>query len=90
MVLTYTDTVFEVMKGSFGREQLLAESGWNNGTIAFFGAGSFFMEDGWRENSPSEVNQFFGKASYRGNKLDLHLSTLIVETDLVGNGLNSD
>ena len=83
----FTDTVFDVMKGSFGREQLLAESGWNNGTIAFFGAGSFFMEDGWRENSPSEVNQFFGKASYRGDKLDLHLSTLIVETDLVGNGL---
>ena len=83
----FTETVFDVMKGSFGREQLLAESGWNNGTIAFFGAGSFFMEDGWRENSPSEVNQFFGKASYRGDKLDLHLSTLIVETDLVGNGL---
>ena len=83
----YTDTVFDVMKGSFGREQLMAESGWNNGTIAFFGAGSFFMEDGWRENSPSEVNQFFGKASYRGDKLDLHLSTLMVETDLVGNGL---
>lgn len=83
----FTETVFDVMKGSFGREQLLAESGWNNGTIAFFGAGSFFMEDGWRENSPSKVNQLFGKASYRGQKLDLNLSTLIVKTDLVGNGL---
>ena len=81
-----TDTDIQVLKGSFGREQLQAESGWNNGTIAFFGAGSFFMEDGWRENSPSEVNQAFGKASYRGEKLDLHLSTLLVETDLVGNG----
>lgn len=82
-----TDTDIQVLKGSFGREQLMAESGWNNGTIAFFGAGSFFMEDGWRENSPSEVNQFFGKASYRGDKLDLNLSTLIVDTKLVGNGL---
>ncbi len=33
------------------------------------------------------MNQFFGKASYRGDKLDLNLSTLIVGTDLVGNGL---
>ncbi|MCB2426943.1 TonB-dependent receptor domain-containing protein [Methylophaga pinxianii] len=82
-----TETDIQVLKGSFGREQLMAESGWNNGTIAFFGAGSFFMEDGWREKSPSEVNQAFGKASYRGDRLDLHFSTLLVETDLVGNGL---
>ena len=39
------------------------------------------------ENSPSKVNQFFGKGSYRGEKLDLSLSTLLVKTDLVGNGL---
>jgi len=77
----------EVLTGSFGRKQLQAEGGWNNGTIGIFGAGNFFLEDGWRENSPSKVNQFFGKASYRGDKLDLNLSTLIVGTDLVGNGL---
>lgn len=77
----------EVLSGSFGRKQLQVEGGWNNGTVALFGAGNFFLEDGWRENSPSKVNQFFGKASYRGDKLDLNLSTLIVGTDLVGNGL---
>ncbi|MAP27937.1 MULTISPECIES: TonB-dependent receptor domain-containing protein [unclassified Methylophaga] len=82
----FTETHFDVLKGSFGREQLQAESGWNNGTIAFFGAGSFFMEDGWRDNSPSEVNQMFGKASYRGDRLDLNLSTLIVTNEMVGNG----
>lgn len=77
----------EVLTGSYGRKQLQVSSGWNNGTIGLFGAGNFFMEDGWRENSPSKVNQFFGKASYRGDKLDLNLSTLIVGNDLVGNGL---
>lgn len=82
----FTETHVDVLKGSFGREQLQAESGWNNGTIALFGAGSFFMEDGWRDNSPSEVNQMFGKASYRGDKLDINLSTLIVSNKLVGNG----
>ncbi|BCM24520.1 TonB-dependent receptor domain-containing protein [Methyloradius palustris] len=77
----------EILSGSFGRKQLQIESGWNNGTLALFGAGNFFLEDGFRKNSPSKVNQFFGKASYRGDKLDLNLSTLLVKTDLVGNGL---
>jgi Fe(3+) dicitrate transport protein len=77
----------EVLTGSFGRKQLQISSGWNNGTVALFGAGNFFLEDGWRQNSPSKVNQLFGKASYRGEKLDLSLSTLLVKTDLVGNGL---
>jgi outer membrane receptor protein involved in Fe transport len=76
-----------VLTGSFGRKQLQISSGWNNGTVALFGAGNFFLEDGWRQNSPSKVNQLFGKASYRGEKLDLSLSTLLVKNDLVGNGL---
>ncbi len=83
----HTGVSAEVLTGSFGRKYLQAEAGWNNGTVALFGAGNFFMEDGWRENSPSRVNQFFGKASYRGDQLDLNLSTLWVGTDLVGNGL---
>jgi len=88
----------EVLAGSFGRKQLQVSGGinnastdeegsWDNGNFALYGAGSFFLEDGWRDNSPSRVNQVFGKASYRGEKLDLNLSTLLVKTDLVGNGL---
>ncbi|MEQ1766231.1 MAG: TonB-dependent receptor plug domain-containing protein, partial [Methylotenera sp.] len=77
----------EILAGSYGRKQLQVSGGTNNGTFALFGAGNFFLEDGWRDNSPSKVNQFFGKASYRGEKLDLNLSTLLVGTDLVGNGL---
>lgn len=77
----------DILTGSFGRKQLQLEGGWNNGTIGLFAAGNFFLEDGWRENSPSKVNQLFTKASYRGDKLDLNLSTLLVQTNLVGNGL---
>mgnify|MGYP003575096087 CR=1 FL=1 len=76
----------DVLTGSYGRKQLQVEGGWNNGSVALFGAGNFFLEDGWRKNSPSKVNQFFGKASYRGDRLDLNLSTLLVGTNLVGNG----
>lgn len=77
----------DILTGSFGRKQLQVEGGWNNGQIALFGAGNFFLEDGWRQNSPSRVNQAFGKASYRGDRLDLSLSTLLVKTELTGNGL---
>ncbi|SNR76033.1 Outer membrane receptor proteins, mostly Fe transport [Methylobacillus rhizosphaerae] len=77
----------EVLTGSFGRRQLQASGGWNNGTVAGFAAANIFLEDGWRTNSPSRVNQVFGKASYRGDKLDLNLSTLVAWNDLVGNGL---
>jgi Fe(3+) dicitrate transport protein len=77
----------EVLTGSFGRKQLQAEGGWNNGTVGLFAAANVFLEHGWRQNSPSKVNQLFSKASYRGDKLDLNLSSLIVQTNLVGNGL---
>ncbi len=77
----------DILTGSFGRKQLQVEGGWNNGELALFGAGNFFLEDGWRQNSPSRVNQAFGKASYRGDKLDLSFSTLLVKTELTGNGL---
>ncbi|MGZ8252861.1 MAG: TonB-dependent receptor domain-containing protein, partial [Methylophilaceae bacterium] len=77
----------DILTGSYGRKQLQVSGGWNNGTIGLFGAGNFFLEDGWRENSPSRVNQAFGKATYRGEKLDLNLSTLLVQNELVGNGL---
>nr|WP_320166375.1 TonB-dependent receptor [uncultured Methylophaga sp.] len=84
----YTKSDVQLLAGSFDRKQLQVDKGWNNGTIAFYGAGSFHDENGWRDNSPSKVNQVFGKASYRGNKIDMNLSTLIVKTKLVGNGLS--
>jgi len=77
----------DILTGSFGRKQLQLEGGWNNGTIGLFAAGNLFLEDGWRKNSPSRVNQLFTKGSYRGDNLDLNLSTLLVRTDLTGNGL---
>lgn len=77
----------EILTGSFGRKQLQVEGGWNNGKVGLFAAGNFFLEDGWRKNSPSRVNQLFTKASFRGEKIDLSLSGLFVQNNLVGNGL---
>jgi len=83
----HTGVDANILTGSFGRKQLQAEGGWNNGTIAGFAAANIFLEDGWRDNSPSRVNQVFGKGSYRGEKLDLNLTGLVAWNDLVGNGV---
>jgi len=76
----------EVLAGSYGRKQLQVSGGWNNGSVAAFGAGNFFLEDGWRSNSPSKVNQAFGKLEWQGESASLSLAGLGVKTKLVGNG----
>lgn len=77
----------EVLTGSFGRKQLQASIGGNNGTVAGFVAGNFFLEDGWRDDSPSKVNQLFGKAEWQNDRARLGLSMLYAGSKLTGNGL---
>jgi len=77
----------EVLGGSFGRKQLQVSAGGNNGVIAGFASGNFFMEDGWRDNSPSRVNQVFGKAEWQNEQARLGLSMLYAGNKLTGNGL---
>lgn len=77
----------DVLTGSFGRKQLQVSGGMNNGVIAGFAAGTFFMEDGWRDDSPSKVNQVFGKAEWQNERARLGLSMLYAGNKLTGNGL---
>jgi outer membrane receptor protein involved in Fe transport len=77
----------EILAGSFGRKQLQVSAGGNNGVIAGFASGNFFMEDGWRDDSPSKVNQVFGKAEWRNEQAQIGLSMLYAGNKLTGNGL---
>lgn len=77
----------EVLAGSFGRKQLQISAGSNNGVIAGFVSGNFFLEDGWRDDSPSKVNQVFGKAEWRSDRVQIGLSGLYAGSKLTGNGL---
>jgi outer membrane receptor protein involved in Fe transport len=76
-----------VMGGSFGRRQVQLSGGANNGTLAGFGALTVFREDGWRDNSPSEVRQFFGRGDLVVGRATLTASLLAADNKLVGNGL---
>ncbi|MFD0912951.1 TonB-dependent receptor domain-containing protein [Methylophilus luteus] len=77
----------EVLTGAFGRKQLQISAGGNNGVIAGFVSGNFFLEDGWRNDSPSKVNQVFGKAEWQNDRARLGLSMLYAGNKLTGNGL---
>jgi len=77
----------EAYGGSFERIVSTVESGANNGVLGYFFTGSYFEEDGWRDDSESDALNFFATLSWRheaSSTLDLSLSH--GNTELRGNG----
>ncbi len=74
-------------QGAWGRRQNQLAIGANNGVVAGFVAANEFREDGWRDHSPSSVNQYFGRLDVRGDGFEITGSLLRVSNDLTGNGL---
>lgn len=76
--------------GSWGRWAVEGEYGGklDNG-VSYFFAGNQFKEQGWRDSSPSEVLQGFGKLGWSNEKTDIDISFSGADTDLTGNGLQS-
>lgn len=76
----------EVYGGSFGRVVTTAESGGNNGRWGYYGTFSYFDEDGWRDDSPSDAKNLFTTFSFRdGVTTSLDLNFNYADTDLIGN-----
>jgi iron complex outermembrane recepter protein len=73
--------------GSWNRKKGEVSAGWNNGTVGAFMAFTGFDEEGWRTNSPSQVNQGFARLDWRGDDFSVRFSTLAVGNNLIGNGL---
>lgn len=76
--------------GSFGRREIQAEFGSSQADLGLFAAASMFREDGWRDFSPSRVDQLFIKLSRRRGTLEWDLAYTHANTDLIGNGLVPD
>ena len=77
----------ETSLGSFRRRAVSLQQGGSKDALSWFGAIEGMQEDGWRDHSPSEVGQFFGKLGWQGMATDVSLSLAHANTDLIGNGL---
>ncbi len=81
-------TSISVNGGSFGRRAGEIEHGGSNSKgLNWYFAGNLFREDGWREHSPSEVRQAFGKLGWQRGKTTMGLSFSYADNWLTGNGL---
>lgn len=83
---THPGHSLEAYTGSFGRDSGTLESGGSAGNFAYYLTGSITEEDGWRDFSPSRVEQFFSKLSYANQTSSLDLGFAAVDGDLNGNG----
>ncbi|EUJ10089.1 outer membrane receptor protein [Methylophilaceae bacterium 11] len=79
----------EAYMGSWGRKAGSAEFGGvtEDGSIDYFISGNVFSEDGWRDYSPSDVGQVFGKVGWQNEKTSVNLSFTGADNKLIGNGL---
>ncbi|SEQ19675.1 Outer membrane receptor proteins, mostly Fe transport [Solimonas aquatica] len=83
----YPGTALEASGGSFGRSSASLETGGAQGDFDYFLTASLFDEDGWRDFSPSNIKQAFGKLGWENESTDFDLSYAWADTDLTGNGL---
>lgn len=55
--------------------------------LNWYVAGNVFAEDGWRDRSPSDVAQLFGKVGWSRERFDLSVMSAFADNALTGNGL---
>jgi outer membrane receptor protein involved in Fe transport len=82
----------EAYMGSWGRKAGSAEFGGvtDDGTVDYFISANVFSEDGWRDFSPTDVAQWFGKVGWQNETTSLNLSYTGADNELIGNGLAPD
>jgi iron complex outermembrane recepter protein len=85
----FTDPGVEasLMGGSWGRRQLQASIGGNDGSLGGFLALNGFNEDGWRINSPTSIRQIFTNIGARWSSGEVWGTFMYADNSLVGNGL---
>jgi outer membrane receptor protein involved in Fe transport len=81
-------TSLQLGGGSFGRKTADFEHGGSTAKgLNWFLASTLFFEDGWRETSPSNVRQFFGKLGWQRERTTINLTLAYANNNLLGNGL---
>jgi len=84
---THPGNSLEIYGGSHERIVTTAESGANNGRWGYYGTVSYFDEEGWRDQSPTEALNLFTSFGFRdGATTSLNLNFNYADTNLIGNG----
>jgi outer membrane receptor protein involved in Fe transport len=86
---THPGTAVQGTYGSNVRRALEFEHGGQTASKGFnwYLAGNLFAEDGWRDDSPSDVRQIFGKIGWQRDRGDVTVSVGHANNSLTGNGL---
>jgi len=78
----------EISVGSNHRRAIELEGGGHvSSGIYWYATGNKLKDDGWRDASPTDAAQLFGKWGWRGVDTDVSMSGAYADTDLTGNGL---
>ena len=81
-------TSVQVVYGSYGRKALEFEHGGASAKgFNWYIAGNGLTEHGWRDSSPSDVRQVFGKFGWQNSRSVLGLTVAYANNALIGNGL---
>ena len=83
---TSPGTELALSGGSFGRFGAQISTGGGADDFGYFATAEYLEEDGWRNFSPTEAVQLFGRLDWRRDATDIHLSLGLADTDLIGNG----
>ncbi|PKI01259.1 TonB-dependent receptor [Glaciecola sp. 33A] len=83
---SYEETAIDISVGQYGRKEWSLQSGMNQGNWGLYVLANQYQEDGWRDFSPSEVNQFFSTLSHHTSDSQIDLTWLYVDNELLGNG----
>ena len=86
--LSNPGTALQAIFGSSKRRAFEFEHGGSNDNgLNWFVTGNAFNEDGWRDDSPTDVRQLFGKLGWKNARTDLSVTVAYADNELTGNGL---
>ncbi len=82
----------EFEAGSWGRQRSLAEFGGvsKDGSVDYYFGAQHTKEDGWRQFSPTQINQTFGKVGWQNENSKINLSYMGADNKLGGNGFTPE
>lgn len=85
---SYPGNAFALNYGSDARRQAEVEIGGHaDSGLHWYGTANQLKDDGWRDDSPTDASQVFGKVGWHTDASAVALSAAYADTDLNGNGL---